>query len=74
MPHEDSVEAAAHAIGIPLETICFWGGWAFGSDSVFNYIDFTHEATPEDFRAFGWMQDRAADIAALFLRQRLGSS
>ena len=57
---------SAHAIGIPLETICFWGGWSFGSDAVYKYIDFSHEATPDDFRAFGWMRDKAADIAALF--------
>ena len=62
---------AAHAIGIPLETICFWGGWAFGSDAVYRYVDFTHEPTPADFQAFGWMRVRAADIANEFLRREL---
>ena len=62
---------AAHAIGIPLETICFWGGWAFGSNAVYRYVDFTHEPTPADFQAFGWMGLRAADIANEFLRREL---
>jgi hypothetical protein len=62
---------AAHAIGVPLETICFWGGWSFGSDAVFRYVDFTHEATDADFCAFGWMRARAADIASSFLQREL---
>ena len=61
----------AYAIGIPLETICFWGGWAFGSDAVYRYVDFTHEPTPADFQAFSWMGVRAADIANEFLRREL---
>ena len=39
----------AHAIGIPLEAICFWGGWYFGSYAVYSCVDFIHEATPADF-------------------------
>jgi hypothetical protein len=58
---------AAHAIGVPLETICFWGGWAFGSEAVYRYVDFAHEATDADFRAFGWMLARASEIASAFL-------
>jgi hypothetical protein len=62
---------AAHAIGVPLETICFWGGWAFGSEAMFLYMDFTHEATPADFQAFGWMRTRAAEIASAYLEREL---
>ena len=57
----------AHSIGVPLETIYFWGGWSFGSDSVYKYIDFAHEPSPVDFLFFGWMVDRASEIAAGFL-------
>ena len=62
---------SAHAIGVPLETLCFWGGWTFGSEAVFRYIDFSHEATAVDFQWFGWMLPRAADITAEFLDHTL---
>lgn len=65
---------AAHSIGVPLETICFWGGWSFGSDAVYRYVDFAHEATPADFAAFGWMLSRAAEIASAFLQREVARS
>ena len=60
---------SAHSIGVPLEIICFWGGWSFGSDSVYKYIDFSHEPSPVDVRFFGWMVDRASEIDAGFLHR-----
>ena len=77
-PHEATHHAlrrggatSAHAIGVPLETLCFWGGWSFGSDSIYRYIDFSHEASAADFQFFGWMLARAAAIAADFLHREL---
>ena len=60
-PHEVARHAlrrggatSVHTIGVPLETLCFGGRWSFGSDSVYRYIGFPHEASPADFQYF-WM-------------------
>lgn len=47
--------SAVLAVGVPLERICWWGGWSFSSASVFEYLDFAVEASVEDNLMFSWM-------------------
>ena len=52
--------AATHmsAVGVPLPTIRFWGGWARDSSVVLHYIDPTALPSPAALRLFGWLLGR----------------
>ena len=43
------------AVGVPLPTIRFWGGWARDSSVVLHYIDPTALPSDAAFQLFGWL-------------------
>lgn len=47
--------SAVLAVGVPIERICWWGGWSFSSSSVYEYLDFSLPMTKEAALFFGWM-------------------
>ena len=47
-----------NAIGVPLPTIRYWGGWARDSSVVHDYIDPTVRPSPAAFQLFGWLIGR----------------
>ena len=55
---------AAHAIGVPLTKICYYGNWSAKSRVVHDYIDPSAEPTPAAYSFFGWLLPQAATQAA----------
>ena len=47
--------SAAFAVGVPERSICFYGGWAPGSQSLTSYIDLTTSADDAARVFFGWL-------------------
>lgn len=48
--------SAAKAIGVFLESICFFAGWSILAGTFHTYIDPTWVPTPSCWRLFGWMR------------------
>ncbi|XRB09851.1 hypothetical protein NFJ02_43g110150 [Pycnococcus provasolii] len=54
----------AKACGVPLEDICYWGGWAVRSTAVHAYIDLSCRLHGDDLviarEFFGWLRPPGA--------------
>ncbi len=55
---------AAHAVGVSLAVIRYFGGWAMASDVVYDYIDPSALRTPAADALFGWLVQHLPTLEA----------